>query len=174
MSTKLTYALGLTVVSAVLSLLLYFTGYQTEKLAAGQSIQQWLGFALMVGTLWLGIRAVRDERGPKGLSYGGALGTGVLISLYSGLMSSVYSYVHFKFINTEFFDYQMALVREGWAKAGMSGAQMEQAEAMASKFMGPGITAAFTTPIVVIIGLIVSLILAAFLKRAATESEPSA
>ncbi len=60
MSTKFTYALALTICGALLNLLLFFTGFQTEKLATGQYFQ-WLGFVMMFTVLWLGIKAVRDE-----------------------------------------------------------------------------------------------------------------
>jgi Protein of unknown function (DUF4199) len=164
MGTKFTYALIMTIAGAVLNLLLYFTGYQTEKLATGQHLQ-WLGFVMMAVILWLGIKAVREESPGQQLSYGKGVGTGVLISLFSGLMSAVYSYIHFKFVNPEFADYNMQLVRAKWEQAGMGAAQMEQAEGITRAMMGP-VSMAIMTPIMaVIIGLVISLILAAMLKR---------
>lgn len=164
MSTKFIYALTLTMCGAVLNLLLYFTGFQTEKLATGQYIQ-WIGFIVMIAVLWLGIKAVREESEGKYLTYGKGVGSGVLISLYSGLMSSVYSFIHFKFVNPEFADYQIALIRPKWEAAGLGDAQMEQAEKMARVMMGPVAQAVMTPIMVVLIGLIISLIIAAILKR---------
>ncbi len=164
MSTKFVYALILTISGAVLNLLLYFTGYQTEKLATGQYLQ-WIGFVIMIVVLWLGIKAVREESSQQALTYGQCLGTGVLISFYSGLMSSAYSYIHFKFVNPNFADYQLELIRAKWAAAGMSDAQMEKAEGFTRMMMGPGVQAIMTPIMVVVIGLVISLILAAFLKR---------
>lgn len=169
MSTKFIYALTLTMCGAVLNLLLYFTGFQTEKLATGQHFQ-WIGFIIMAVVLWLGIKAVRDEREGRYLTYGKGVGTGVLISLYSGLMSSVYSYIHFKFVNPEFVDYQLALIRPKWEAAGMGDAQMEQAEKIARMMMGPGVQACLTPIMVVLFGLILSLIISAFLKRPAPDA----
>jgi hypothetical protein len=166
MGTKFTYALILTLAGAGLNLLLYFTGYQTEKLATGQYIQ-WLGFVVMFVVLWLGIKAVREESPGQYLSYGRAVGAGTLISLFSGLMSAVYNYIHFKFVNTEFADYQMEIVRAKWEQAGMGPDQIEKAEGMARAMMGPVSTAIFTPIMVLIVGLIFSLIIAAFLKRPA-------
>lgn len=168
MSTKFIYALILTISSALLNLLLYFTGFQTEKLATGQYFQ-WLGFVMMFAILWLGIKAVRDEAPEKGMSYGRGVGTGTLISLYSGLMSSVYSFIHFKFVNTEFADYQLALIRPKWEAAGMGEAQMDQAEKMTRAMMGPVAQAILTPIMAVIFGLILSLIIAAILKRPAPD-----
>jgi hypothetical protein len=166
MSTKFIYALTLTVCGALLNLLLYFTGFQTEKLATGQYFR-WLGFVLMFVILWLGIKAVRDETPEKGFSYGRGVGTGTLIALYSGLMSAVYSFIHFKFVNTEFADYQIALIRQKWEAAGMREAQMEQAEKFTRMLMSPGFQAVMTPIFVTLFGLICSLIIAAILKRPA-------
>jgi len=166
MGTKFTYALYMTIAGAVLNLLLYFTGFQTEKLATGQHIQ-WVGFIIMFALLWLGIKAVREESPGKYLSYGQGLGSGVLISLYSGLMSAVYTFIHFKFVNTDFVDYNMELVRAKWAEAGMGADQMEKAEGITRMFMGPVAMTIMTPIMVVFMGLIMSLIIAAILKRPA-------
>ncbi len=173
MGTKFTYALILTISGAVLNLLLFFTGYQTEKLATGQYFQ-WIGFIIMIVVLVLGIKAVREEAPDKALSYGKGVGTGAIISLLGGLMSAVYMFIHFKFINTEFVDYQMEIVRGQWEAAGMSGAQMEQAEGVTRAMMGP-VAQAILTPIMsVIFGTIISLIASAFLKRTPATPPPVA
>lgn len=166
MGTKFTYALIMTVAGAAFQLLLYFTGFQTEKLAVGQHLN-WIAFIIMIVVLVLGIKAVREEAPDKALSYGKGVGTGVLISLISGLMSSVYSFIHFKFINTEFADYQMELIRAKWEQTGMGSAQMEQAEGFTRAMLGPVAQAIMTPIMAVIFGTIISLIAAAFLKRAA-------
>lgn len=172
MGTKFTYALILTIAGAGLNLLLYFTGYQTEKLATGQHLQ-WLGFVIMGVVLFLGIKAVREESPGQYMSYGKGVGSGVLISLFSGLMSSVYSFIHFKFVNTEFADYQMELIRAKWEKAGMGADQMEKAEGVARMMMGPVVQAIMTPIMVVLIGLIFSLVIAAILKRPAPAETPA-
>ncbi len=171
MGTKFTYALILTIIGAVFNLLLYFTGFQTEKLAVGQHLG-WLLFIAMIVVLALGIKAVREEAPDKSISYGKALGTGVLISLYSGLMSAVYSFIHFKFVNPEFADYQMEIVRGKWEEAGMGAAQIEQAEGFTRAMMGPVAQAVMTPIMSVIFGTIISLILAAILKRPAPAATP--
>ena len=173
MGTKFTYALIMTIAGAVLHLLLYFTGFQTEKRAEGQHLH-WIGVIAMIVILVLGIRAVREEAPDKSMTYGKGVGTGVLISLMSGLMSAVYNFIHFKFINTEFVDYQMELVRAKWEQAGMGATQMEQAEGFTRAMMGPVAQAIMTPIMAVIFGAIISLIASIFLKRAATPPPPPA
>ena len=171
MNTKFTYALILTIVQAVFNLLMYFTGYQTEKLATGQHLY-WIMLPVTFALLWLGIKAGREEAADKSLRYGQGVGAGVLISLYSGLMSGLYNFIHFKFINPQFFDYQMELIRSKWTQAGMSSTQMEQAERFTRMMMGPVVQAISTPIMAVIFGLILSLIIAAFLKRPAPAAVP--
>ena len=103
------------------------------------------------------------------MSYGRGVGAGTLISLYSGLMSAVYSFIHFKFVNPEFADYQIAMIRQKWEAAGMGEAQMAQAEKFVRVMMGPVAQAILTPVFVVIFGLICSLIIAAIVKRPAQE-----
>ena len=171
MGTKFTYALALTISQAVFNLLLYFTGFQTEKLEIGQHAG-WISLLIMIVVLWLGIKAVREETPDKSLTYGQGFLAGFLISVFSSFMSAVYTFIHFKFVNPNFYDYQLEMIRAKWVKAGMSDTQMEQAEAMARKFMNPVISSIFSIVIVLLCGLIVSLILAAILKRAKPADVP--
>ena len=163
MSTKFFYALVLTLATVVFQLLLFFSGFQTEKLATGQYLQ-WLGLVIMAVVLWLGIKAVRDEKPDRTMTYGQRVGTGVLISLYSGLMGAIYTFVHFTFINTGFADYTIALTREKWAAKGLTQAQMEGAEAITRKMLQPGVQAILGVFFAVLIGLVLSLIIAALVK----------
>jgi len=163
MSTKFFYALVLTLATVVLQLLLFFSGFQTEKLATGQYLQ-WLGLVIMAVVLWLGIKAACDEKLDRPMTYGQRVGTGVLISLYSGLMGAVYTFIHFTFINTGFADYTIALTQEKWAAKGLTQAQMEGAEAITRKMLQPGVQAILGVLFAVLIGLVLSLIIAALVK----------
>jgi hypothetical protein len=171
MSTKFTYAVILTVAQAVFSLLMFFLGFQTDKMAAGQYVQ-YLGLVISFVILWMGIKAVREESADKSLSYGQGVGAGTLISLFSGLMSGAYNFIHFKFINTSFFEYQLDFMRNKWAEKGIPDAQIERMAEGMQKFSGPVMTAIFTPIMTVILGLVLALIISAFLKRQAAISAP--
>jgi hypothetical protein len=166
MSTKFIYALILTVCGAVFTLLLFFTGFQTEKLAVGRNLE-WFRLLISFTVLYLGVKAVRDEAPDKGFSYGQALGAGTLISLYATLMGSVYNYIHLKFVNPNFFTYQLNMMREQWAAKGIPDAQIDRMADMTEKWSSPGIYACFGFFIGFIFCFIVSLIVAAILKRPA-------
>lgn len=172
MGTKFTYALTLTFIGAAFRLLLYFTGFETEKLNIGQHLN-WVMLPVVFAVYWMALKAVREENPHKALSYGQGVGAGALISLMSAAMSAAYTWVHLTFINTSFADYQIELLRQRWAAAGLGDAQMEQAEKMTRMMMGPGMSAVFALVVGVLFGLVISLIVAAFVKRAApADAEP--
>jgi uncharacterized membrane protein YeaQ/YmgE (transglycosylase-associated protein family) len=150
MNTTLFYGLILAASNIVLTLVFFFLGFQTDKIAEGR----WFGllpFALVIVVTWLGIKAVREEAKDKALSYGKGVGSGVLINLYAGVIGSIYSFIHFTYINPNFCDYMMNMTRQKWAEAGMSDAQMDA-------ILGLIMTVFF--------GLVVALVVSAFLKRA--------
>jgi len=161
MNTKLFYALVWTICGIVFQLLLFFTGFQTEKLATGQYLQ-WLGIPMGAVILFLAIRAVRDERPERPLGYGQRVGAGVLISLYAGLMSSVYTWFHFRFINVNFADYTISAARAKWAAAGLGASQMDKMETFTRTLLRPEVQALLTPLMSVLFGCVLSLIIAAF------------
>ena len=164
MSTTLLYALILAIGQILLALVGFFLGYQTEKISSGS----WYGFMpllLSLAILWLGIRAVREEDTGKYLTYGKGVSTGLMISLYAGLIGAIYTYVHFTFVNPNFPDFLIEASRAKWAAAGMNDSQMDGAEKGIRMFTKPAIQAVFGLVITVVLGLIISLIFAAILKR---------
>ncbi|MFI5336455.1 MAG: DUF4199 domain-containing protein [Opitutales bacterium] len=167
MGITLNYALVFAAVQVVFSLVLFFLGFETDKIAQLQNMS-YIGLVFSAAVLWLGIKATREAAPDKSLAYGRGVGVGTLISLYGGVLTGLYRFFHLKFINPNFIDYEMDLIRHKWVAAGMSDAQMEQAEKVTRMMMGPGISAILTPIFSVIIGLILSLIIAAILKRVAS------
>ncbi|MBX3738208.1 MAG: DUF4199 domain-containing protein [Candidatus Didemnitutus sp.] len=172
MGTKFFYALILTVVGAAFRLLMFFTGFETEKLATGQYLN-WVMLPVVFAIYWFALKAIRDERPNQAISYGQAVGNGTLLALIASIMSAVYNFIHLKFINTSFADYQLEVIRSKWAEQGMSEDQMSKAEGFVRMTLSPGAQAIGTIFFGVIFGLIIVLIVAAFVKRAAPEgTEP--
>jgi hypothetical protein len=131
----------------------------------------------MIVVTWLGLKAVREEAKDKSLSYGKGVGTGVLISLYAGLIGAIYAFVHFTFINPNFADYAIDMARQQWVAAGMGDSQMEAAEKFTRFLYKPAVMAIMSAIFSPFFGLIISLILSIFLKRkpaAPVENVPAA
>lgn len=148
----------------VLTLVGFFLGFQTDKINQGT----WFGLLPLIYAIvinWLAIKAVREEDPGKYLTYGKGVSTGFMIALYSGLIGSVYAYIHFTFINPNFTDYLIEASRVKWAAANMSDSQMDGAEKGVRMFTKPAVQAVVGFIMTIVAGLIISLIIAAFLKR---------
>jgi hypothetical protein len=164
MSTTLLYALIMTAAQIVFNLLLYFLGFETEKIASLQAMS-WIGILIPIVCLTLGLRATREAAPDKSLSYGRGVGVGTLMCLYSGIMVGIYRIIHLKFVNPSLIDYQMDLIKQKWAAAHMSDAQMEGAEKFTRMLMGPAAQCVMTIVFSVVFGVILSLVIAAIVKR---------
>ncbi|HEY4302671.1 MAG TPA: DUF4199 family protein [Candidatus Didemnitutus sp.] len=164
MSTTLLYALIMTAAQIVFNLVLYFLGFEGEKIASLQTMT-WIGILIPIICLTLGLRATRDSSPDRSLSFGRGVGVGTLMSLYSGIMVGIYRIIHLKYVNPSLIDYQMDLIKQKWVAAHMSDAQMESAEKITRMFMGPAVQCILTIVFSVIFGVILSLIIAAIVKR---------
>lgn len=169
MKTHVTYGFILALCNALFALLLFFTGYQTEKLAAGRTIA-WLGLVIFIVVLYLGMKAVRDARPGQAISYGGAVGAAVLIALFGGIFGGIYTYIHFTFVNPHFSDYVINAARQQMENAGkLSDAQIDSAMKFTGFFTSAPVQAVSSLIFSPIMGALAGLILAIFVKRPALE-----
>jgi hypothetical protein len=105
MKTYALYGFGLTLTSAVLTLVLYLTGFQSDvdKFLIGLGLGILLGLAAVVLFLILGIKAARAAAGAAaGFSYGKALVSGLLITVFAAVFSAPFNCLYFGFINSEY------------------------------------------------------------------------
>ena len=99
------------------------------------------------------------------MSYGEGFGTGMLIMIFGGLVTAVYTYVFYTFIDTEFMTKMLEISRTEMLKKDMSDEQIEQALEISKKFMTPIMMAVIGYFASLFFGLIISLILAAVTKK---------
>ena len=165
MKPPLQYGLILAATNIVYTLVGFLLGFQSDKIADA-TVFGLLFYPILIVILWLGIRAVREGAADKSMSYGKGVGSGVLISLYGSVVSSIYGFVHFTFINPNFGEYMMDLMHKKWAAAGMSDAQIDAASKFMKFSFNPAMMSVMGVIYTVIIGLLIALIVAAILKRA--------
>lgn len=176
MKTYLTYGFAMAAAGMLLALVQFFLGFHSsaEKLSAANWIGGLGGCGIGIACIILGTKARRAELpATEEFGYGRALGTGVMISLFAALFGLVTNYLYFNLINPGFTDIMVQARLDEFETKGMSGAALEQAEKMVRMMMRPGILAAFGFVGGVISGTIISLITAAFLKRAAPDEPPA-
>jgi len=174
MNTTFFYALILAVSNIVLTLVGFFLGFQTDKMAEGRWFG-WLSMVVAIVVTWLGVKAVREEAADKSLRYGKGVGSGFLINLYSGIIGSIYGFIHFTFINPSFADYAIDLARQNASKA--SDAQLAVMEKWMRFMMLPAVMSIWGLLMALFFGILIALIVAAFLKRqpqTAVSETPSA
>jgi hypothetical protein len=164
MKIYLVYGVINAIAAALLNLILYLTGFQTDKLSTGQYLG-YIGIVIFFVVLFLGMRDAREAKPDKAITYGGALGAAVMIALFSGLFGAIYTYIHFSFINPDYPQYIADLTRQKLEAKGLPQAQIDGAIKMSSLFMKPVLMAIFGIIGSVFMGRIGGLILAIFVKR---------
>ncbi|GAA4011574.1 hypothetical protein GCM10022408_25090 [Hymenobacter fastidiosus] len=129
-----------------------------------------LGFIIWIGGVVLAHNFFKANNGGF-MSYGQGLGIGTLISLISGTMGAIFRYAYLELIDPSAAQRGMDAARAKLEEQGMDDAQVDQAVAMSQKFStGPlGVVIAIVSA--VIIGFLLSLIIAAITKRNRPEFE---
>ncbi|GGM76373.1 hypothetical protein GCM10010967_04990 [Dyadobacter beijingensis] len=154
----LKYGVLAAVVTMIYSTILYVTGLGQNKTLASLSY-----VFMLVGIVWA-MREFREKNGGF-MSYGEGLGLGSLTSAVLGLLSSAFTMFYIQFIDNDLLAAGIDQMREDLERKGMDDAQIEQAIEVSQKFMSPGIM--FVTVILgyVVMGFIVSLIIAAIMRK---------
>lgn len=146
------------IVLIVYSLILYLTD------SAGETLPGLGIYVVIIAGL---ILAMRDFRLLNNgfMSYGQGLTVGVVTSAISGLLSSIFSYFYTTFIDTGVMERMMDKTREKLEEAGISDDQIDTQMEMMEKMQNPLFTMGMGLLGSIVLGLIFSLIIAAFLRN---------
>ncbi|RYC71918.1 MULTISPECIES: DUF4199 domain-containing protein [Spirosoma] len=111
--------------------------------------------------------AMRDFRTLNGgfMSYGEGLSVGTLTAAVSGLLSSLFSVFYTTVIDSGVMERMMDQARERLEDSGLSDDQIDQQMEFMQMFQSPGLTFVFGIIGSVVLGFILSLIIAAFIRR---------
>lgn len=127
--------------------------------------------AVFIAGLVIGMKKFRDEESGGYISYGGALGYGVLVSLFVGIIACVGTYVYLSFVDSGFIDFTLEQAETAMYEGGQPEEAVEMAMEWTRKMYSPGGIAFFTVLGNVFVGFIVSLIAGAFIKKEGTPFE---
>jgi len=175
MKTYALYGFGLTLTSAVLTLGLYLTGFQSDvdKFLIGIGLSFILGLVAVILFLILGTKAARAAAGAAaGFSYGKALVCGLMIAAFAAVFSAPFNYLYFGFINSDYTETTIA-----WTTRMMEKGKVPQdkIDEMADKMRQRSTPLRQATNGIIgtlIGGGIISLITAGVMKRQPVESFP--
>lgn len=176
MKLPLTYGLGITIAGAILLFAQYFLGLHNDpsKIQQGQIIGSVGGLIITIVGLVLGLRAIREARPDRSLSYGSAVGNGALIGVFSGLFTAILYVVYGKVINPEFHQLIYEMQVDKMAEQGLTQEQIEGSASVMRFFTGPIWIAIASFFMGVIVTTILSLIVGIFVKRPPAASAPVA
>lgn len=165
MKSSLTYGVYLGIVSILFSVILYVLGYTFEK---------WVQYAsypiLIAAIVW----AQLDYRKALGgeMTYGQALGIGLLTVIFSSVLSGIYTYLLFAVIDPSLQEQLRIVTEQGFVEKGMSEEQIDATIGIVSKLQSPPIMAVMAVVGGAVIGLIISLLTGIFTKKNPSDEVP--
>jgi hypothetical protein len=115
--------------------------------------------------LYYMLKSYRDNYRHGYLTYGQSLGAGVVIFLYQAVISAVFTYILYKFIDTSLTAKMLAFSEDAMVKRGMSQQLIDAGMAFNKKIMIPEIMAPFSIFGTMIAGTIISLIVSIFTRK---------
>jgi hypothetical protein len=155
--------LGLALV--IYSLILWMLDLSTSRSLG------YVSYLIIIAGLFLGMKMFRDQESGGFITYGRALGLGVMISLFAAIISGFFGYIFFKFLDPGMIEKIALMAEEQLYERGMPEEQIEMALNAQKMFMKPGFLAITSFIGYVFMGFIFSLIIAIFVKKDAPPFE---
>lgn len=162
----LTYGLIIGLALVVYAVILYIADAYFNK-ALG-----YVQYVILIAGIVMAVIAFRDKAQGGYITYGRALGLGVLVALFAGTITIVFNYVMMNYIDPGLIDKSMAVIEETlqnsrFVPEDMIGPSLEKAR--------KNMTALWTLPVGIatftLVGFIISLVTSAILKK---ETNPVA
>jgi hypothetical protein len=143
----------------VYSLVVYFLNMSFNK------AQGYIFIIIQFAVLFYLVKSYRDSYKHGMIAYGEALGAGVIICLYYAIIMAIFTYILYAVIDPGLMDKSLAYSEELLQKRGLPQASIDAGMTIQKKIMTP----AFMAPVSILgnmfWGLIISLIVAAFVKK---------
>jgi hypothetical protein len=156
---NLTNGLILGLIGIVYSLVIYFLDLTFNK------VQGYVLILIQVVVLFILLKSYRDNFKHGIITYGEALGAGVIIFLYYAVIMAVFSYILFTVIDPDMTKKMLAYSEEVMLKRGLPQASIDAGMAVQAKIMKPIILAPVSIIGSMFRGLIMSLIVAVFVRK---------
>jgi len=161
--SAMTYGIYLAVALILYNVVLY---------VIGESLNRTLGFVtwgIMGAGIYLCQKSYRDKELGGYIDYSKALGFGVAIMLFAGVLNSLYSVILMK-IDPSLMEQIRIMQEEALMQQGLSDEQIEAAGEMMNKFQSPLVIVISSLLSFAFIGFIISLLTSIFIKRKEDEN----
>lgn len=151
------------IILIVISIIFYVAGQEHHWTSS------LITYLILFGAIVYGLKNYRDELLDGYIKYARALGFGVLLSLFAGIVLGLYTFVFYKFINPEALD---TLIREAQqsvieARPDISNSELDMAMSFSKAFINPYFFFVSSVLSTTFFGTIFSLIIAAIFKNEA-------
>ena len=168
MKTYLSFGAGIAIGNSLLTLILFFAGYQTDpdKLQSVRWVSGLLGIAIYLVGLCYGLKIRRAEVPvDKPFGYGQAFGAALMISLFALICGEIFQYLYLTVINPGIFGVYEQAQRAALEARGLSDDKVDAQLAMMKKFNTPIVWIIFSGLFIALIDTLASLAVAAFFTR---------
>jgi amino acid transporter len=156
---NLTNGLILGLVGIVYSLVVYFLNMYFNK------AQGYIFMLVELVILFFLVKSYRDNFRHGMITYGEALGASVIICLYYAIIMAIFTYILYTVIDSGLLDKQLAMAEEMMQKKGLPQSAIDAGMSLQRKMMKPAFMAPFSILGNMFLGLIMSLIVAAFVRK---------
>ncbi len=149
----------------VFGLLLFVTGISDPAGGKNSWIQSSFQLIVCIATMVLATRYHRDEVLGGYISMGRITALGGYLGLIIGILTGIWSYVFFAFLQPNLMTQMLETTREQMIARGTPSEQIDQAMAMTSMFMQPGVIAVTGVCFTVILMVITAIGVGFFMKK---------
>ncbi len=156
---NLTSGLILGMAGIVYTLVIYFLDMTFNR------SMSYIFLLVAVFLLYFLIKSYRDNYLHGIITYGQAVGAGVIIFLYYSILSAIFTYLLFKVIDPGLPAKMIAFVEETMIKRGIPEASLDTIMAFQKKILKPEIMAPFSIINNMFFGTVISLIIGVFVRK---------
>ena len=146
-------------IGIIYTLVMYFLDLSLNN------IQGYVFILIQIVVLYFLVKMYRDNFLHGMISFGQALGAGVVICLYYSIIIAIFTYILYAFIDTNLIDKMLAMTEEKLLNSGLSQSPIDASMTVQSRIMNPGFMAPISIFGNMFQGLIMSLIVAAFVRK---------
>jgi zinc transporter ZupT len=170
MKPYLVYGTFITIGNIVVTLVVYLAGLHSDptKIPIADLITLLTGLALGISFMIAGVRSKQNLTPPTDeFTFGMALGVSIVVSLFATIFTSIFQFIYQSFINPGYAEvlFQFATSKRQFQAAPAD--KIEAAEQFIRFMYKPAVLCTITAILSIVINVIISLIIAAFMRRKA-------
>lgn len=156
---NLTNGLILGLIGIIYTLVMYYLDLTFNK------VQGYVFIVMQIVIVYFLIKSYRDNFLHGYMTYGQAIGAGMVIFLYYAILTAIFTYILYAVIDTELINKQLVMAEEAMLKKGLPQAQIDAGLSIQTKMMKPAIMAPLSLLGTMFWGLIISLVVGIFVRK---------